>query len=488
MKVLYVVSEMYPLIKTGGLGDVAYSLPIALQQEGAEVQILLPAYRDVLKQMDSLRIIGHLELQGAGHTHGARVLEMPHPVLPQPIWLLDCPALFDRPGNPYLNTEGYDWPDNAERFTCFSEAAAQISMGALNGWKADVVHCHDWQTGLVAAFLAQEQQPPRRVFTIHNIAYGGHFSHKQFVKLQLPATWWSPEGVEFHGGFSMLKAGMIYADAITTVSPSYAEEICTPAFGYGMEGVLAARHYKLSGILNGIDEQAWDPSTDSHLAACYTVQRRRPGKAKNKAALLAYFGAEASEAMLAAPLLGMVGRLVEQKGIDLILEAIPHLIIETDANFVLVGNGNRQFEFWLQELALQYPLRVFAHIGYSEHLAHLLEAGSDLFLMPSRFEPCGLNQMYSLRYGTLPIVNHTGGLADTVTDASEDNLKAGTATGFVMPEASLPALQQTILRALQCYRQQKPWQQMQRTAMSQDVSWRHSALEYLLLYKDSYTR
>ena len=485
MKVLFVVSEMYPLIKTGGLGDVAYSLPVAVQEEGAEVQVLLPAYGDVLDQLDCLRIVGRLEIRGRAGHHRARILEMPHPVLERPIWLLDCPALFDRPGNPYLNPDGYDWPDNAERFTVFSSAAARIALGATDdGWKADVVHSHDWQTGLVPAFLHQAPRPPRTVFTIHNIAYGGHFSHEQFRQLRLPPEWWTPDGVEFHGGFSMLKAGMIYANAITTVSPTYAREICTPAFGYGMEGVLSARRHKLFGILNGIDETAWNPATDRHLAARYTVKTRGRGKTRNKAALLARFGVKAGAAALKAPLCGMVGRLVEQKGIDLILEALPRLVKETDARFVLVGSGNRQFEFWLQELAKEYPQRLFTHIGYSEPLAHLTEAGADLFLMPSRFEPCGLNQMYSLRYGTLPVVTHTGGLADTVTDASEENLAAGIATGFVMRDATVASLIEAVDRGLTLFSRKQAWWRMQRTAMQQDFGWRNSARAYLQLYEN----
>ncbi len=483
MNVLYVVSELYPLNKTGGLGDVAHSLPIALQQQGANVRILLPGYRDVMAQMKGFRILGWMELRGIGKTHSARVLEVDHPDMQVPLWLLDCPALFDRPGNPYVDADGYDWADNGERFACFSQAAAMVSMGALqDGWRADVVHSHDWQCGLVSAFLEEVPRPPRRIFTIHNLAFGGHFSHEVFVGLHLPSHWWHPEGVEFHGGFSMLKAGLIYADAITTVSPTYAEEICTSAFGYGMEGVLSSRRYKLSGILNGIDTEVWDPRQDHHLAARYSVKQRGPAKAKNKAALFEQMGTTANEERMSAPLLGMVGRLVEQKGIDLILEAIPTLIERSDANFVLLGSGNRQFKYWLKELAASYPTRIFCHIGYSEQLAHLIEAGSDMFLMPSRYEPCGLNQMYSLCYGTPPIVNNTGGLADTVVDTTEATLKDNSATGFVMNKPTAQELIDAVMRALALYSDKRQWQQIQRNAMQQSFSWEESAAKYLSLY------
>ena len=487
MKILYVVSELFPLIKTGGLGDVAHSLPSALQQQGAEVRILLPAYREVMQQMESFRILGWLELSGSAKPHGARVLEVEHPALTVPLWLVDCPVLFDRPGNPYVDADGYDWPDNAERFSCFSQAAAMISMGALqDGWRADVVHSHDWQTGLVSAYLEEVPQPPRRIFTIHNLAYGGHFSHEQFVALHLPPHWWHPEGVEFHGGFSMLKAGLIYADAITTVSPTYAEEICTSAYGYGMEGILNSRRFKLSGILNGIDNEVWDPAHDPHLAARYSIKQRGAAKKKNKAALFERLNFPNDEGRMAAPLIGMVGRLVEQKGIDLVLEAIPKLLERSDANFVLLGSGHRQFEYWLKELAEKYPRRVVCHIGYSEPLAHLVEAGADMFLMPSRYEPCGLNQMYSLRYGTPPIVNHTGGLADTVVDANATTLKDKTATGFVMSKPTSQELIKAVQRALELYAKPRQWQQLQRSAMQQCFSWDESAAKYLSLYKGNH--
>jgi starch synthase len=484
MKLLFVTSEAYPLMKTGGLGDVACSLPIAMHEADVDVRLLLPGYRDLLRKLAEVHILGWLELQGMGRTHTVRILQSQHPAYPFPVWVMDCPALFDRPGNPYLQPSGYDWADNAERFTVFARAATELARDGLGiGWTPDVVHAHDWQTGLVPAFLDALPQRPQRIFTIHNMAYGGHFSPTDFTSLQLPAYWWSAEGVEFYGGFSMLKAGIVYADAVTTVSPTYAREICTPAFGYGMDGLLQSRSYKLHGILNGIDTEVWNPATDPYLAAHYSSAEVEPGKGQNKAALLQRFGVENPAPHLPFPLLGMVSRLVEQKGVDLILNAIPRLLAQTDARFALIGAGHSYFEQRLLELAQQHPERVFVYIGYDEQLAHLLEAGADIFMMPSRFEPCGLNQMYSLHYGTPPIVLHTGGLADTVVDANQANLQHGNANGFVFYEPTTSALQGTLLRAIDSFAQPRVWQQLQATGMNQDFGWEQSAKQYLNLYQ-----
>ena len=488
MKLLFVASEVYPLVKTGGLGDVAYSLPVALHGADVDVRLLLPGYRELLRKLSSVRILGWLELQGAGQMHTVRILQSHHPDYPFPLWIVGCPALFGRPGNPYLQPNGYDWADNAERFTVFARAATELARDALDiGWKPEVVHAHDWQTGLVPAFLDGLQQCPQRIFTIHNMAYGGHFSQADFVSLKLPSYWWSAEGAEFYGGFSMLKAGIVYSDAVTTVSPTYAREICTPAFGYGMDGLLQSRRYKLHGILNGIDTEVWNPATDTHLPAHYSAEQIQPGKSRNKLALLQRFGVENPEPHLPFPLLGMVSRLVEQKGVDLIINAIPDLLATTDARFVLIGAGHSHFEQRLRELATLHPERVFVFIGYDEQLAHLLEAGADMFLMPSRFEPCGLNQMYSLRYGTPPIVLHTGGLADTVVDASQANLERGIADGFVFHEPITSVLKGTILRALDCFYQPRLWQQIQTTGMNHAFGWDNSAADYLALYNKGAT-
>lgn len=495
MKILFASSEVWPLIKTGGLGDIAYSLPHALKKLGEDVRIVLPAYQDVLKQISSFEILGWLSLSIAGETRSVRVLQATHEQFTMPIWLIDVQELFDRPGNPYAHPEGYDWADNAERYTLFSLAVARLAMDDLKiGWKADVVHANDWQTGMVSAFLDNEVERPRRVFTIHNMAYGGNFSHEVFNQLHLPSNWWAPEGVEFYGNFSMLKAGMIYSDMITTVSPTYAKEICTPAFGYGMEGVLSSRSYKLKGILNGIDTDVWNPQTDPFIAEPFSAKQIQPGKFKNKLALFESFGANIDvktnkdKEMLKSPLLGMVSRLVEQKGLDMVLETIPVLLKITNANFVFIGTGHPHFEAQLLKLSEQHPERVMVFIGYSEEKAHLLEAGSDLFLMPSRFEPCGLNQLYSLRYGTIPIVHRTGGLADTVVDVRIKNDKLDkSSTGFVFDEAKASELLKTILRALKVYANKEQWKQLQTNAMQQDFGWNKSAQEYLALYNNDAT-
>ncbi len=488
MKVLFAASEAYPLIKTGGLGDVAYGLPRALHAEGADVRLLLPGYQDVLGKLDGLRPLGTLYIGGAGRLYTVNVLEAIHPAFPCPVWVTECAALFGRTGNPYLHPAGYDWPDNAERYTVFSRAAVQLAGDALKlDWRPDVVHAHDWQTGLIPAMLEEVYPRPKSVFTIHNLAYGGHFSRDVYAQLQLPWHWWSAEGLEFHGGFSMLKAGINYADAVTTVSPTYAREILTADFGYGMDGLLRSRSYKLHGILNGIDTDSWNPANDKYLHTMYDTRSVVSGKRANKQALLERFGQEvneANDALLDQPLLGMVSRLVEQKGVDMVLDTIHTVLANTNAHFVLIGSGHPHYEQALYALAAQYPGRVFVYIGYNEELAHLLEAGADIFLMPSRFEPCGLNQMYSLNYGTLPVVFHTGGLADTVINASDTNIANNTANGFVFYTPYSHALLGTLLWVIRLFNTQKTlWQQLQNNAMQADFAWNGSARHYLQLYQ-----
>ena len=483
MKILFVASESYPLVKTGGLGDVVYSLPHALHARGADIRLVLPGYRALLRQLDQVRILGWHDVRAAEGIVSARILETRHPDFAFPLWIVDCPPLFDRPGNPYVAANGQDWPDNGERYTVFARVVAQLAGDVLGiDWQPDVVHTHDWQTVLVAAFLHEQPIRPKTVFTIHNLAYGGYFSHSDFLRLQLPSHWWSAEGVEFHGGFSMLKAGILFSDIVTTVSPTYAAEICTPEFGYGLDGLLLSRQYKLHGILNGIDTALWNPSTDVHLAAHYSMSRINPGKRRNKLALLQRFMPDAGDTELAEPLLGLVGRLVEQKGIDWVLAAMPDLLDLTDARFVILGSGQAVFEKRLVRLSKAYPQRVFVEIGYDEALAHQIEAGADLFLMPSRFEPCGLNQMYSLRYGTPPIVFKTGGLADTVIDVNETTVADATANGFVFDTPTVGAFSDTVQRALAMLQQPADWRRLQQSGMGRSFDWNESAGHYLSLY------
>lgn len=483
MNILFATSEVWPLVKTGGLGDVAYALPHALQKQGADVRLIIPAYQALMNQIETFKILGWLKPLDAGKANPVRLIEAYHSKFDMPLWLVDSQTLFDRPGNPYVQPDGHDWPDNAERFATFSHAIAQVACGELDtDWQVDTVHCNDWQTGLVPAFLSTYKTRPGTVFTVHNLAYGGYFSKDEFSRLGLPWEWWSTEGAEFYGELSMLKAGLVYADAITTVSPTYAKEICTPEFGYGMDGVLTVRRHKLSGILNGIDTDVWNPSSDTLIEDHYSASRLVTGKRNNKRALLKAFEQKPDKAMLEAPLLGMVGRMVEQKGVDLILQIIPALLHKTDANLVVIGSGDEAYAKQFQSLAEAHPERVMVYIGYSEQLAHLLEAGSDMFLMPSRFEPCGLNQMYSMRYGTPPIVNQTGGLADTVCHASKANLKKDCATGFVFKQTTSKALFDCVIDALNLYSDKPVWKRLQKRAMASDFDWQNSAQQYLTLY------
>ncbi len=491
MNILFAASEAFPFIKTGGLGDIVHSLPIALNQLGDDVRLVLPAYRDVLASVDSLKELGYWDLPGAGVTHRVRLLQAHHDGLADYLYLIDVPSLFDRPGNPYVHSDGFNWPDNAERFTVFSRAVAQMAKRIPGtDWLPEVVHCHDWQTGLVPAFLSMSHPRPKTVFTIHNLAYDGHFSHADFTSLSLPPEWWSPDHVEFYGGFSMLKAGMLFADDVTTVSPTYAKEICTPEFGYRYEGVLNHLGDRLSGILNGIDLDIWNPETDDHLKQNYSIDNPKHSqqwvtdKLVNKQDLLKKAGLPSSGLTQGkTPLLGFIGRLVEQKGVDLITAILADLFTTTDAMMIILGSGHMLYETELLALADKYPTRLHVHIGYSEELAHQVEAGCDVFIMPSRFEPCGLNQMYSLRYGTPPVVNNTGGLADTVIDTTAKTLKDKSANGFVTSDANAEALLSTIKRALSVYKKPVQWQQVCETAMRQELGWEASAKKYQALYQ-----
>ena len=484
LRVLYVTSEAFPLIKTGGLADVSHALPNALTEFDVDVRVLLPAYRSVLQKTEDLQVMGWLNMGALGE---ARIVQAYHTEFLMPIWLVDHASLFDREGNPYTNPSGQDWKDNPKRFSAFSRAAALLGIDALGtGWRPDVVHAHDWQAGLTHAFLAQESHPPRRIFTIHNLAYDCQFNYAQFQALKLPPHWWSMEYGEFYGRFSLLKAGLVFSDWINTVSPTYAEEICSPEFGYGYASILQHNRDKLSGILNGIDTRLWDPERDKCLVAHYGLNSDIDrAKRRNRDALLKAMGQDPAQYVKDAPLIGFVGRLVYQKGVDLLLDAMPGLLESTAACFAFVGTGEAVLETRLKDIAAEYPGRVFVHLGYSEAIGHLLEAGADIFAMPSRYEPCGLNQMYSLRYGTPPIVRRTGGLADTVTDTTADTLQNNTANGFVFEKSNADELASAILRAIDTLADHDTWQQLIRNGMSADFGWGRSAQEYVKLYRAS---
>jgi starch synthase len=473
-KILFVASEAHPLIKTGGLADVAGSLPKALAELGQDIRLILPNYQAITARSDirflcSLRVdnrtVNLLETRIAG----TNVLA----------WLIDYPAFYNYPGNPYLDANGQAWPNNDERFALFCKIAVEVAMDRIKqNWQPDIVHCNDWQSGLVPALLALETNRPATVFTLHNLAYQGVFPPASVAALNIPSQLWHPEGLEFHNMLSFMKGGLVYADRLTTVSPTYAKEIQTEEFGCGLEGLLSFRQDQLIGILNGIDNDDWNPETDSYLAAHYNADQLA-AKKTNKAALQQQLGLPVDDSI---PVFGLISRLVEQKGIDLVIDCLP-AALKIPMQFVLLGAGNKTFEVQLQSLAQQYPEQIAISIGYDEALAHLIEAGADVFLMPSRFEPCGLNQMYSQRYGTLPIVRKTGGLADTVVDAIPQTLADQTATGLVFAEASGGALLEAIKRAITLYSQPKVWQTMQSQAMHKDFSWQRSAAQYLDVYE-----
>ncbi len=476
-KVLFVASEAYPLVKTGGLGDVCGSLPPALQSLGAEVRLLLPAYREAVTRAGRLRRAARLVLPGFGE---AGLLEGRLPGTRVRLWLLEH-AAYDRTGNPYLGPDGRPWNDNAGRFALLGRAAAALALGAApDGWRPDILHAHDWQTGLAPVWLAEAPQRPAVVFTVHNLSYQGLFPYETFVLLDLPGRLWSPEALEFYGQLSFIKGGLVFADWITTVSPTYAREIQTAAHGCGLDGLLRHRAERLRGILNGIDTRTWNPARDPHLTAPYT-RTRLDGKRIDKLALQEELALTRNADI---PLLGMVSRLVPQKGVDLVLAAWPRLAARP-LQLVVLGSGEVELERALEELGARHPERVRVVIGYDERLAHRITAGADLFLMPSRFEPCGLNQMYSQRYGTVPVVHRVGGLNDTVEDATEEALAAGTATGFVFDEDTPEALASAVERALALYADPRRWRRLIEAGMCRDFSWRHSAREYLTLYEQA---
>ena len=479
MNILFATPEAHPLIKTGGLADVSGALPKALKNLRHDVRLVLPAYRKILHQLDSATTVASLRLAAAPEP--VRLLETRLPRSQVKVYLVDIPSLFDREGNPYVGPDGHDWPDNAERFALFNRVVVELAQNRAGlEWRADVVHCNDWQTGLVPALLTLETSRPATLFTIHNLAYQGLFDRATFDRLGLPPAWWTLDGLEFYGRLSFIKGGLVFADHISTVSPTYAEEIRSAEYGYGLEGLLKHRQEQLHGILNGIDYKVWSPNQDPYLPHHYNG-RSLAGKLRMKAALQREFGLNVKGD---TPVLAHIGRLVDQKGVDLILDCLPH-IMARQAQLIILGSGEARLEAALREAQETYPRQLGITIGYDEPLAHRIEASADMFLMPSRFEPCGLNQMYSLRYATLPIVRRTGGLADTVVDATPENLEKGLATGIQFAEPSAAALQQAIDRALALYAQQPVWKRIITQGMRQDFSWRNSARQYLALYQQA---
>jgi len=476
LKILFATSEIYPFIKTGGLADVSSGLPLALKKLGHDVRIIMPAYKTAMENVGKIKIRSR-KIKG----FSGRLLAGYLPDSQVPIWFVDIPELFHRKGGPYGAFNGADWPDNSERFNTFNKVISKIGLNQFDlNWKPDLVHCNDWQTGLAPAYLSNKPNRPATVFTIHNIAYTGLFSRRHFEYLNLPEEWWDWDKLEFHDKFSFLKGGLVFADKINTVSPTYAKQILTPEFAYGMEGLLNHRLDSLSGILNGIDDQYWNPALDKRITKNYNFDNISD-KAENKLALQKHFNLEANKNI---PLIGIIGRVVEQKGFDLLQHILPTLM-QQNLQLVMLGSGDKKLEANLKENASQHPDKFSVQIGYDENLAHLIEAGADMFLMPSRFEPCGLNQFYSLKYGTVPIVHNTGGLADSVVDCNEESLANNTATGFKFYNPTAADLQQAILRALENYAQPQLWRSIVQNGMQQDFSWTSSAQHYLDLYHNA---
>jgi starch synthase len=472
MRILYATSEAAPLIKTGGLADVSGALPAALREIGLDCRVLIPGYPVVMDKLESTTQIAQFDdLTGANGTRiPARLLESRMPSSDTPLYVLDAPLAFTRSGGPYQGSDGLDYPDNALRFGLFSQVAARLA-GASSplDWHPDVLHCNDWQTALAPAYLRLAGNQTPVVMTIHNLAYQGIFPPETVAELNLPASCFAIEGVEYYGNLSFLKAGLYYANHITTVSPTYAQEIQLPPLGMGMQGLLASRNSTLSGILNGIDSGEWNPSSDLHLP-CEFNARAPSGKKRCKLKLQEEMGLQPQAD---APLFGMIARMAHQKGLDLVL-AVADGILDRGGQIALLGTGEKSIETAVRALVARYPGRVAALIGYDEGLSHRIEAGSDIFLMPSLFEPCGLNQMYSLRYGSVPIVHATGGLRDTVEDG---------VTGFVFEQPTPHAFWLAIERALDLYAQKPAWKKLMQGGMNRDFSWEKSALAYQALYQ-----
>ncbi|MGB8516926.1 MAG: glycogen synthase GlgA [Gallionella sp.] len=477
IKILFATSEVAPLIKTGGLADVSGALPAALRALGMDVRVIVPGYPAVMKHCADFEIITTF-----AHLVGfpsARLLfgRMENDV---PLYVLDCPALYQRDGGPYQDVNGQDWIDNARRFGLLSKVAAILGSRATPlAWHPDIVNGNDWQTGLTSAYLHFMPGSVPSVITIHNLAFQGNFPPAMVSALGLPAASYAMQGLEYHDQMSFLKAGLFYADHITTVSPNYAKEIQQDALGFGMQGLLTERNHELTGILNGIDVDEWNAACDPHLAKNFD-RANFSGKAVCKKDLQTRLGLRVEAN---TPLLGVVSRFTHQKGLDLLLEIAPRLM-EMPVQLAMLGSGDAHMQNVAQELAQRYPGKISVTVGFNEALSHQIEAGADMFIMPSRFEPCGLNQMYSQRYGTPPIVHATGGLSDSVEDCNPHTVANGTASGFVFSGMTTDNLYHTIQRAVQLYRTPKDWQALCKNCMKKDFSWEASAKAYRDVYRN----
>ena len=488
MRVLFATSEAFPLIKTGGLADVSGALPKAishLKQFSGDIRILIPGYSAVLQKLTSPQTIASIEVLG----HACTLIsgKMPEDKSGRGLTVIAIQNanLYERAGGPYSDENGLDWIDNPLRFGVLSRIASLLCSknSPLHSWQPDLIQCNDWQTGLAPAYMKLvDHSTTKSILSIHNIAFQGCFDASWLKPLELPAAHFQINGFEYFDQISFLKAGIFYADKLCTVSPTYAQEIQTKQYGFGLEGLLKTRSDDLTGILNGIDTQEWNPASDAHLTKNYS-DSRITGKKAVKHTLQQQLGLQIDAD---APLLGIVSRLTYQKGLDLLPEIMSKLIIQ-GCQFAILGSGDKALEAQFNALAEAYPKQVSMNTGYHEHLSHNIMAGCDMFIMPSRFEPCGLNQLYGLAYGTPPIVSLTGGLADSVCDTNEASLKNNTATGFVVKSVTnivtSTSLLVSIERAINTWKDKKTWRKIQKNGMKRDISWDSSAIDYLALYE-----
>ncbi|HZE91647.1 MAG TPA: glycogen synthase GlgA [Rhizobacter sp.] len=479
MKVLQVAAEVFPLVKTGGLADVVGALPQALMAGGADVRLVLPglpAIIDAVLHQKAVREIG--PVFGAGRVTLRRG-KLPYSHVQ--VYIVDAPYLYRRGGSPYQASGGSEWPDNVQRFALLGWVEAHLAAGELDeAWLPDMLHAHDWHAAMACAYVAAH--PPTQVgtvFTVHNLAYQGLFPPGDFHLLGLPSRFMAAQALEFHGQLSFMKAGLKFSDRVTTVSPTYAREIATHEFGNGLDGVIRGRGTDVSGILNGVDGAVWNPEKDPGLASRYSAVDLR-GKTACKKALQVEMGLEAKAD---APLFGVVSRLTSQKGLDLVLAVLPGLLAR-GAQLAVQGNGDATLETAFLNAAQTHPKQVSVRVAYDEALAHRIIGGADALLVPSRFEPCGLTQLYGLRYGTLPVVRRVGGLSDTVVAASDEALRTDRATGFSFDAATPAALYAVLEQVLRVYSQPTVWRQIMLRAMAQEFSWGVAAVKYLALYED----
>jgi starch synthase len=480
LRVLHVAAEVFPLVKTGGLADVVAALPVAQAQQGADVRLLLPGFPAVIESVQGSRPV--IDIGACFGALRARLLLGRMPGTALPVYVIDAPYLYRRAGGPYQAPDGEEWPDNLQRFALLGWVAAHLAADDADpAWVPDIVHAHDWHAAMACAFGA-EHLPTRAasIFTVHNLAFQGLFPMHDWPLLGLASRLMSPSGLEFHGQLSFMKAGLKFADRITTVSPNYAREIATHEFGCGLDGVIRGRGAAVSGILNGIDDAVWNPATDPAIAQRFDAERLE-GKALCRRALQAELGLQPDDD---AMLMVVVSRLTSQKGIDLLLAALPELV-SMGVQLAVQGTGDPALEAAFRMAEQAHAGRVQVHIGYDEARAHRMIAGADMIAVPSRFEPCGLTQLYGLRYGTLPLVRRVGGLADTVVDADDASVAEGRATGFGFDAATPRALAQAARRAVATRQQAGVWRGLMRTGMAQDLAWAQPARAYLALYADA---